>query len=223
MRQSRFCKNLPLHTQIGSHSGINMMELHGLKPLMAALKVLARAQLQTKIALLVDQAMRIKADVEETEAILAGYWNGVLEETRWELGERRQVAAGEESTLAMKTKSKAAKRKQQKRKAQQKKKAAEMAEAAAMAGGGKLTQEEAGIGMQALREKEREDEQKVERSEDTGIGKENEDGDAKEQAMKTATAALASNHALCLHFWVERCTEPTCPYCRSPLQKMGSA
>lgn len=30
-------------------------------------------------------------------------------------------------------------------------------------------------------------------------------------------------HAFCLHFWVERCAskciEPTCPYCRSPLQK----
>lgn len=34
-------------------------------------------------------------------------------------------------------------------------------------------------------------------------------------------------HAFCLHFWVERCTmnciEPTCPYCRLPLQEMGSA
>ena len=33
------------------------------------------------------------------------------------------------------------------------------------------------------------------------------------------------SHAFCLHFWVEKCTtkciEPTCPYCRSPLQEMG--
>jgi len=33
-------------------------------------------------------------------------------------------------------------------------------------------------------------------------------------------------HASCLQYWVERCTlkciEPTCPYCRSPLQEMGS-
>jgi hypothetical protein len=33
-------------------------------------------------------------------------------------------------------------------------------------------------------------------------------------------------HAVCLRFWVERCAskciEPTCPYCRSPLQEMES-
>jgi hypothetical protein len=32
-------------------------------------------------------------------------------------------------------------------------------------------------------------------------------------------------HAFCLHFWVKKCTskctDPTCPYCRSPLQEMG--
>jgi len=32
-------------------------------------------------------------DVEETEAILAGYWEGVLEETRRERGEKRRATA----------------------------------------------------------------------------------------------------------------------------------
>lgn len=35
------------------------------------------------------------------------------------------------------------------------------------------------------------------------------------------------HHAFCLHYWVEMCTskciEPTCPYCRSPLQEIESA
>jgi len=33
-------------------------------------------------------------------------------------------------------------------------------------------------------------------------------------------------HAFCLHFWVKRCAsksiEPTCPYCRAPVQEMVS-
>ncbi len=83
------------------------------------------------------RAARIQADVEETEAILAAYWEGVLEETRRELDKQRRAAMarvvaakGEERPA---TKSKAAKRKQQKRKAQQKKKAAERAGAVASA------------------------------------------------------------------------------------------
>jgi hypothetical protein len=35
-------------------------------------------------------AEQIRADVEETEAILAGYWEGVLAETRRELQEQRE-------------------------------------------------------------------------------------------------------------------------------------
>lgn len=41
----------------------------------------------------VDMAGRISADVEETEAIFDGYWEGALKETRWELAEQRRAAA----------------------------------------------------------------------------------------------------------------------------------
>jgi hypothetical protein len=37
-------------------------------------------------------AEQIRADVEETEAILNGYWEGILEETRRELAEQRRAA-----------------------------------------------------------------------------------------------------------------------------------
>lgn len=100
------------------HSGINFMALNGLTPMMAALKVLLKAMVQTGLPGLLPYIMRIKADVEETEAIVAGYWEGISEGTRWELEERRRVAAGDDAAPATTTKSKAAKRKQQKRKAQ---------------------------------------------------------------------------------------------------------
>lgn len=53
-------------------SGI-MSHVHVLKPLMAAMKVLAGARLQTGRADNAFQAGMMLADVEETEAILAGY------------------------------------------------------------------------------------------------------------------------------------------------------
>jgi hypothetical protein len=49
---------------------------------------------------------QIRAEVEETEAINAGYWEGMLEETRRELTEQRRAAAG---------KKKASKRRRKKR------------------------------------------------------------------------------------------------------------
>jgi len=61
---------------------------------MAALKVLAAAYAQTGSAAQVALGSRILMDVEETEAILAGYWEGVLDETRWELAEQRRAAGG---------------------------------------------------------------------------------------------------------------------------------
>ena len=72
--------------------------------------------MQSNIPQNVFNGRQIQADVEETEAILAGYWEGVLEETRWELAEQRR-AAGRGTGAAVK-KSKAPKRKQQKRNAQ---------------------------------------------------------------------------------------------------------
>jgi hypothetical protein len=116
------------------YSGIPLMELDRLNPHMAALNVLADALVQTGDA---SYAGRIRADVEETEAILAAYWEGVREEIRRELREQQRAGGpgtgAREGGAEAKKKSKAAKRKQQKRKAQQQKKAAEMAEAAAAA------------------------------------------------------------------------------------------
>lgn len=64
------------------HAGLNLIEVSVLRPIMDALKVLADALAQTDNQKYVVHGRRIRADVEETEAILAGYWEGVLEETR---------------------------------------------------------------------------------------------------------------------------------------------
>lgn len=100
------------------YSGINIARTHNLQPVMATLQVLADAIVEAGDADVVLYAMRIRADVEETKAIMAEYYKGVLEETRRELGEQRRAAAAALSGTAMQ-KSKAAKRKKQKRKAQQ--------------------------------------------------------------------------------------------------------
>jgi hypothetical protein len=135
-----------MYAQRLHYTGLNLMDLHDvLEPVMDALKVLADALVQTGNPECVANGELTRADVEETEAILVGYWEGVLEETRWALTEQRREAAAaavtsvvaEEEWAALSKKSKAAKRKQQKRKAQQQKKAAEKAEAA----GGEETQQ----------------------------------------------------------------------------------
>ena len=120
------------YAAILDHSGINLMQLDVLNPVVDALKVLVEALVQIGDADTMAEATRIRADLKETDAILAGYWEGVLEETRRELREQHRAggpaAAGAvgEGGAEAKKKSKAAKRKQQKRKAQQQKKAAEM-------------------------------------------------------------------------------------------------
>jgi hypothetical protein len=68
-------------------SGINMSQVHVLTPLMAGLKVLAAAMVQTGAVEYVLFARSILKDVKETESNLAGYWEGVVEETRRELEE----------------------------------------------------------------------------------------------------------------------------------------
>lgn len=65
--------------------GISLTQFHVLEPIMAALKVLAAAYAQTGSAEHVVSARQILMDVEETETIVAGYWEGVLDETRQEL------------------------------------------------------------------------------------------------------------------------------------------
>ena len=96
--------------------GINFTEIVYLETLMAALKVLAAALVDMGNPNNMLKGEQIQADVEETEAVLAGYWEGVLEETRWELaGQWRAVERG--AGGERKKKSKAAKRKQQKCKA----------------------------------------------------------------------------------------------------------
>ena len=143
------------------------------------MKVLAAAMVQTGIATNILDAEKIRADVEETETILVGYREGVLEETRRQLeGQRRAAAAAAvtegEGEGAVTKKSKAAKRKQFKRKAQQKKKAAEMAEAAAAAattaaaGGGEVAEGQGEIGERAqLNEGHQEVEQEEDEEEET--------------------------------------------------------
>ena len=76
------------------------MTLFTLKPVMAALKVLADALMRTGIAHDVVRAGRILADVEETEVILAGHWEGVLQETRRELEDQRRAAAAATAVVA---------------------------------------------------------------------------------------------------------------------------
>jgi hypothetical protein len=257
------------------------VEWHLLKLAMDALKVLAEAWVQVGGAMEAFYTRAIRADVEETEAILAAYWEGVLEETRWELGEQRRrvaavaaVAAEGEAELEKK-KSKAAKWKQQKRKAQQRKKAAEMAGGGAMEAAATAMRREADA--QGHNEAGRQAPQGEQENEEEEEGEEENKGTVKansEQTMATAAAALAamdvsekkgeeevegqeeeeddecsvclnaieSNdtknpagpplvcghryHAFCLQFWVERCTnkciEPTCPYCRAPVQEIGN-
>ena len=254
------------------YSGINLSHVHLLQPCMAALKVLAAAMIETGIIGNLIKAGQIYADVEETEAILAGYREGVLEETRRELGEQRRAAAGAPSGLDVEAasatkKSKAAKRKQQKRKAQQQKKAAEQVEAAAAAARGENDTQGQGEGGTKAQEAQAKERQEMNRDEEgnaegsqqamtaaaaafsamavsgtEGLEEQEEDEegedecsvclnviDSNEDAANPAGPALLCGHryhAFCLQFWVEKCTskciEPTCPYCRSPLQEVGS-
>jgi len=116
-----------------SNPGFNVIASHFVKALMAALKVLADALMQTgatehssSFTFLIAKsrgesddiyAGRIRADVEETDAIMTGYWEAMLDETRRELREQQRAAAVASGVpLATMTKSKAAKRKRQKRK-----------------------------------------------------------------------------------------------------------
>jgi len=172
-----------------THAGLNFLELHILEPLMAALKVFAEALMQVNLGESVNYGKRIRADVEETEATPAGYWEGVLEETRWELEERRRAAAAAAAGAAVEAaatakRSKTAKRKQQKRKAQQQRKGAELAE---------VTQGQGENGQQAQevqrKEQEQEEQEQEEEVKDEAV-EEGEEGD-NQQAVTAALAAMA--------------------------------
>ena len=71
------------------------------EPLVAAIKVLADAYVRTGIQHNLFEAGRIRAEMEETEAILAGYWEGVLVETPWEPQEQRRAAAAAGAAAAV--------------------------------------------------------------------------------------------------------------------------
>jgi hypothetical protein len=212
--------------------GINFTTLNWLRSAMAALKVFIDALVQTGQSCHIHDAKRIHADVEETEAILAGYWEGVLEETRRELRKQQRAgglgeagAAGEEGAGAKKN-SKAAKRKQQKRKAQQQKKAAEVAEAAAAAAveggvGGEVAegqQEEGQHGQQAQQEEE---EQEEEQEEDEDDGQE---GDVKdnEQAVTAAAAGMAAMGLEETEDQQEEEEEDECSVCLNAIESNGA-
>ena len=68
----------------------NIMIFPAFEPIMA---VLTDAMVQTGDADYAFQAEEIRTEVEETEAIVSAYWEGVLEGTRRELRERRRDAA----------------------------------------------------------------------------------------------------------------------------------
>ena len=187
-----------IYQRMLQYGGINLMELQKLKLVMAALKVLVTAMLQTGKPEFISKAKKIQADVDETEAILTGYWEGVLGEARRDLEEQRRAAAAEaavvaegDAAVALK-KSKAAKRKQQKRKAQQVKEAEAAAVAAALAAahGGEVTQWQEEEGKEAQQEQEQ-----VEEGKGDERGKvEEEDGEegGAGSGVIIATAALAA-------------------------------
>lgn len=82
-----------LYLDFLGNSGLSLQNVYMLRPLMAALTVLADAATRSGHAEGLKVAQRYRADVEEMEAILAAYWDGILEETRRELAERRGAAA----------------------------------------------------------------------------------------------------------------------------------
>lgn len=97
-------KHVPrLYVDFLDGSGIILKYMYMLKPLMAAIKVLVNALTQSGLADGLEAAERYRADVEETEAILAAYSEGVLEETRRELAERRRAAMAAGVAVAVDT------------------------------------------------------------------------------------------------------------------------
>jgi len=79
--------------QMIKYWGISLQEMSMLSPVMAAVKVLSNALVRTGRVADFILGGRIRADAEKTESIISAYWEGALEETRWELGERRRAAA----------------------------------------------------------------------------------------------------------------------------------
>jgi tetratricopeptide (TPR) repeat protein len=222
-------------------------------PLLDAMRVFCTALLMTGERDNILFGRAVLADVQETEAIWEGYEQGVLEETRRELAEKRAAAAAAASAAAAamqggggegggtegvaKKKSKAAKRKQQKRKAQQKKTAAERA-----------VSEVEDEKEEGLRGEEKEEQGKAEETvvmedalkgltvQDEDEKEKEEEEEVEEEECSVCLCALGegggrgpellcghSYHLSCLTFWKEKCVskaiEPTCPYCRAPIQE----
>ena len=206
--------------------GINFTTLNWLRSAMAALKVFIDALVQTGQSCHIHDAKRIHADVEETEAILAGYWEGVLEETRRELREQQRAgglgeagAAGEEGGEAKK-KSKAAKRKQQKRKAQQHKRGAEVAEAAAAAA------VEGGVvgGVAGGQQEQGQEAQQAQQQEEGKENDEEQEGDVKdnEQAVTAAAAGMAAMGLEETEDQQEEEEEDECSVCLNAIESNGA-
>lgn len=254
-------------------AAMNFNHLTNLLAAMATLKVWAEACLlaapgDEDTIVRVDMAL---ADVAQTEAIWAAYWEGVLEETRRQVGEQRAEAAaaaasaavmaeGDEGAVASGGKSKAAKRKQLKRKAQQqKKRAAEEAAAAAaagraardgaaMAGSGTSEQEEETAvngGQEATGQKQQLQQDPgglaaatlglTLHEEKAGDEEKEEQEEVEEEECSVCLCVLLESedsgcrlvcqhvyHVSCLTLWQANCLsksiEPTCPYCRAPVQ-----
>ena len=93
-----FTKEYYLHAL--EYEGTYILGGQDFPPVLAALTGLADALARRGNEGDVSQAALIRADVEETEAIMAGYWEGVLEETRWELAEQQRAAAAVAAAVA---------------------------------------------------------------------------------------------------------------------------
>lgn len=81
------------YEELLDRTGITLMHLDSLELTMDGLKILADAAVQTSSAANIELAGKVKADAEETEAILAAYWEGAWEELRrqqWLRGVRRR-------------------------------------------------------------------------------------------------------------------------------------
>jgi hypothetical protein len=219
----------------------------GLLPLIDAVKVYCIALQMTGDRDNIMLGHAILADVRETEAIWEGYEQGVLEEARRELAEKRGAAAATSAAAVQgaggggvaKKKSKAAKRKQQKREAQQKKKAAARSEV----GNAESEKEERVQG----EEEEQEQDEQAGQTEETAMVEnalkgltvqvaDEKEEEEEEEECSVCLCALGegggrgpellcghSYHLSCLTFWKEKCIskaiEPTCPYCRAPIQE----
>lgn len=204
--------------------GINCSDAYLLQAVLAALKVMVDALVQTGKAGYISEAELINADVEEMEAILAGYWEGVLEETRRELQQQRRAVAAaavapEVAPAAAAQISKAAKWKQEQGEKQELKDEMEKVREEDCRQEAVVTMATA---LAAMAVDEKEESQHKENEEECSVCLKVIEHDDADNPAGPLLICGHYFHESCLGFWMERCLkmciEPTCPYCQSLLQ-----